>query len=175
MDCDNGFGKAPVDMFICRKCIHGKMKYAVAEQPSPSEMSFFSSWCTKAKCPSCAHVWYICRECTRVRVQLDTKKKLKTHNWRYHGKGMKHGGHDNYTKIGSNAGSEDGSSVPPGNFLPTLHEKNVKGLKKKPFTKNNQNSSSWCASILITWQLQYLSQNLFSTFLKSSNSEHKIE
>ena len=126
MDCDNGFGKASVDMIVCRKCIHGKMEYAVPIQPATSE---YSSWCTKAKCPSCGHVWYVCRECTRIRVQLDTKKKLQTHNWRYHKKGRSFAG-------------ENGHPVAKGDVPPTLHEKQVREKKKKRRKKDNESSCS---------------------------------
>ena len=122
MDCDNGFGKASVDMIVCRKCIHRKMEYAVPVQPSMSE---YSSWCTKAKCPSCGHVWYVCRECTRIRVQLDTKKKLQTHNWRYHKKGRSFAG-------------ENGHPVAKGDVPPTLHEKKVRGQKKRKEQKTTR-------------------------------------
>ena len=89
MEKSHEFGRAPIDMRVCRKCVNGDVKHAVPVIGTHIEIEKFSSWCTKAMCPGCAHQWYVCRECTGIRSQIDTKTKLRTHDWRYHGNGAK--------------------------------------------------------------------------------------
>ena len=79
---------APVDMRVCRRCVNGDAKHAILVTGTPPEIKNYSSWCSKAMCPCCANTWYICTKCTNIRSQIDTKQKLRTHGWRYHGKGL---------------------------------------------------------------------------------------
>ena len=62
MERNHAFGKAPIDMQVCRKCVNGDMKHAVPVSRTLVEIEKYSSWCSKAMCPGCAHKWYMCVE-----------------------------------------------------------------------------------------------------------------
>jgi hypothetical protein len=78
------FGNAPLNLHFCPKCVTGEMSQGVAVEPMATEINNQRSWCSKVYCPSCLFEWYVCRECSKSRQRLDSRKKLAQHTYAYH-------------------------------------------------------------------------------------------
>jgi hypothetical protein len=78
------FGNAPLNLHFCPKCVTGDMLQGIAVEPIATEIENKKSWCSKVFCRSCLFEWYVCRECSKSRQRLDSRKKLAQHTYAYH-------------------------------------------------------------------------------------------